>query len=269
MRRRGSGRSLTNVSSSPETPVSRCPVTNSTGVDDVRADVAERARSGLLLVQTPGQRGVLVGQPVLQVLRPDLPDRADRAVRDHRLGQGDRRRAAVGEAHHGLLAGRRPRRRRPSAPPGEPCWPAVSRRAHACRRRGPPWRSPHACCLGCRCRPGRCRRAPPPAASRCRCRAIPCRAAAAATASADLPTTTAMSGCSGRSATRPAVRHACECAAPMNAYPIIATRRTSAPRRAGAAVEARSDMLPSLVPGVDRPVRTRTRSAGSPRRSPW
>ena len=45
----------------------------------------------------------------------------------------------------------------------------------------------------------------------------PMRWAAAAVVSALRPQSTAMSGCSGRSKNRPAVRHACEWAAPMKA----------------------------------------------------
>ena len=59
-------------------------------VDDVRADVAERAGAGLLLLQPPGQRGLRVDEPVLQVLRAHLPDRADRAVGDQVAGERGR-----------------------------------------------------------------------------------------------------------------------------------------------------------------------------------
>src|ERR1700704_3830473 len=38
-------------------------------VDDVRADVAECARAGPLLVEAPRQRRLRIGDPVLQVLR--------------------------------------------------------------------------------------------------------------------------------------------------------------------------------------------------------
>src|SRR3954464_15314414 len=55
--------------------------------------------------------------------------------------------------------------------------------------------------------------------------AQPSRVAAWAARSASRPTTTAISGRSGRSKKCGAVRHACEWALPMNAWPTMATRR--------------------------------------------
>ena len=49
-------------------------------VDDVRAEVAERARPGALGLHPPGHRGVRVDEPVLQVDGPDVAQRAEAAV---------------------------------------------------------------------------------------------------------------------------------------------------------------------------------------------
>src|SRR5699024_11263383 len=67
-------------------------------VDDVGADVAERAGAGELLVQAPGHRGVGVGEPVLQVLGADLADLAHDALAYQLPGIGQSRGATVGEA---------------------------------------------------------------------------------------------------------------------------------------------------------------------------
>ena len=83
------------------------------GIDDVGADVSQRSGTRLLLVHPPGQRRILVRQPVLQVLRPDLPNGADGAVRDEASGQRDGRGASVGETHHRLQTGG-PRPRQPT-----------------------------------------------------------------------------------------------------------------------------------------------------------
>ena len=69
-------------------------------VDDVRADVAERARAGLVLLQPPRHGRGRVGDPVLQVLGADVPDVAEPPVGDELAGQADRRHAPVGEADH-------------------------------------------------------------------------------------------------------------------------------------------------------------------------
>ena len=69
-------------------------------VDDVRAQVAERPGPGALLAQPPGHRCRVVGQPVLQVRRPHLPDRADPAGGDQLTRQRERRHPAVVEADH-------------------------------------------------------------------------------------------------------------------------------------------------------------------------
>jgi hypothetical protein len=73
-------------------------------VDDVRADVAERAGAGLVLVEAPGHGGVGVGEPVLEVLGADLSDLAHEPLGDQLLGVGERRGAAVGEAAEGADA---------------------------------------------------------------------------------------------------------------------------------------------------------------------
>ena len=70
-------------------------------VDQVGAEVAQRAGPRLRFVQPPGHRGVGIVQPVLQVLRPHLADGADPARLDQLAGQGQCRRSAVGEAAHG------------------------------------------------------------------------------------------------------------------------------------------------------------------------
>ena len=70
------------------------------GVDQVGAEVAQRTGPRLRLVQPPGHRGVGIVQPVLQVLRPHLPDGADPARLDQLPGQRQGRRPAVGEAAH-------------------------------------------------------------------------------------------------------------------------------------------------------------------------
>ncbi len=68
-------------------------------VDDVRAQVAERPGAGALLAQPPGHRRGVVGEPVLEVRRPHLSDRADPAAGDQLTGQRQRRHPAVVEAH--------------------------------------------------------------------------------------------------------------------------------------------------------------------------
>ena len=73
-------------------------------VDDVGADVAERTGARLGLVQPPGQRRLGIGDPVLEVLRPHVPDLADPALGDEPAGQRDRRHPSVGEADHRAYA---------------------------------------------------------------------------------------------------------------------------------------------------------------------
>ncbi len=103
-------------------------------VDDVRADVTERTRARLGLVQPPRQWSLRIGDPVLEVLRAHVPHLADPALGDEPAGQRDRGHAAVGEADHRAYAVLRPPapRRRSSPPPRRPCWPAASRTARAC-----------------------------------------------------------------------------------------------------------------------------------------
>ena len=191
-------------------------------VDDVRADVAERAGAGLLLVQPPRQRRLRVRDPVLQVLRPHVPDGADLALGNQLPGQRDRRHPAVGEPDHrpdplgrGL---RRPPR--PSPRPRRPCWPAASRRARAC----PPasaaiaisaWLSPGVQ-TSINCTSSRVSSLRQSVSVSLQ----PSLLAAASTASAFRPHSTVIAGCSGRSKNRGALRQACEWAAPMKAYPI-------------------------------------------------
>ena len=115
----GSGRSLTKVSSSAADPGQPLAGDVLGEVDDVRADVAERAGAGLVLLQPPRHRRGRVGDPVLQVLRPDVPDLAEPALGDQLPGERDRRHPAVGEADHRphARAPRRGRRPRPSPRP--------------------------------------------------------------------------------------------------------------------------------------------------------
>ena len=171
------GRSLTNVSSWPDTSVICSPVmywVRSTMCAPMSPSAPEPAFS---LSQPPRQRRLRVGDPVLEVLRPHVPDLADPALGDQLPGQRDRRHPAVGEADHRAYAVRaRPaRRRRSSPPPRRPCWPAASRTARACRPPAPRSRSRRGCRRACRCRRGRCRRARRGGASRSRSR--PSRAA--------------------------------------------------------------------------------------------
>jgi hypothetical protein len=69
-------------------------------VDDVRAEVAERAGPGPLGLHPPGHRRVRVGEPVLQVDGAEVAQGADAALLDEPPGQGERGDAAVVEAHH-------------------------------------------------------------------------------------------------------------------------------------------------------------------------
>ena len=70
------------------------------------ADVAQRTVTGPLLDQPPRQRRLGVGDPVLEVLRTDVPDLADAALGDQLPGERDGGDAAVGEADHGSYARR-------------------------------------------------------------------------------------------------------------------------------------------------------------------
>ena len=102
----GSGRSLTKVSVSAETPVIGDAGQVLREVDDVGADVAERTGARLVLLQPPDQRELRVDDPVLQVLRPHVADRPEPALGRRAAGQGDRRHPAVGEADHRAHAAR-------------------------------------------------------------------------------------------------------------------------------------------------------------------
>ena len=97
----GIGRSGTNVASTPETPEISCRVRYWVRSTTVRAQVAQRTRACVLPLQPPGQREGRVGQPVLQVAGPDVPDLADPAAGDELAGQREGRDAAVVETHHG------------------------------------------------------------------------------------------------------------------------------------------------------------------------
>jgi hypothetical protein len=74
-------------------------------VDDVRAEVAERARTRMLGLHPPGQRGVRVDQPVLQVHGADVAQRTDAAPLDQPPGQREGRHPPVVEPDHGAGAG--------------------------------------------------------------------------------------------------------------------------------------------------------------------
>src|SRR3954453_3916660 len=90
--------------------------------------------------------------------------------------------------------------------------------------------------------------------------AQPSRSAAAPAASALRPPRAAMSTWYGRSKKRPAVRHAWECAAPMNAYPIIPTPSLGlsvlipllSPRSPTSGLEAQRDVLVDVALGHGR-----------------
>ena len=73
------------------------------------ADVAQRARAGVFLLQAPRQRHLRVDEPVLPVGGAHLVDRAHGAFGDEVAEEGDGRNAAVGEADH-----------RPDAPGSRP-----------------------------------------------------------------------------------------------------------------------------------------------------
>ncbi|CAM5343407.1 hypothetical protein SVIOM342S_09166 [Streptomyces violaceorubidus] len=75
-------------------------------VDDVGAEVAERPRPGQFLAQPPGERGLRVDQPVLEVGHPQVPKPADAALRHHPPGQRGGRHPAVVEADHRQLPAR-------------------------------------------------------------------------------------------------------------------------------------------------------------------
>jgi hypothetical protein len=95
----GSGRSLTKVSVSAETPVIRRPVTNCAR-SAMCADVAERAGSGQLPAQPPDERELRIDDPVLQVHRPHVPDLAEPPVGDERAQERRGRDPPVVEPAH-------------------------------------------------------------------------------------------------------------------------------------------------------------------------
>ena len=170
-------------------------------IDGVRADVTQRAGAGPFPLQPPGQRDRRVGQPVLQVGRADVAQRADPARHDQPPGQRDGRHPAVVEPDHGAYAVRAPHepRRRPSPRLRPACWPAASRTARACPRPAPRSRSRRACRRACRCPPAARRRGAISArqsVSACR---QPNRCAAARVAAPSRPASTAIRGRSGTS----------------------------------------------------------------------
>ena len=69
-------------------------------VDDVRPDVAQRARPRRVPAQPPDQRELGVDDPVLQVLRPDVPDLADPALLDEPARERHCRHPPVAVADH-------------------------------------------------------------------------------------------------------------------------------------------------------------------------
>ncbi len=138
-------------------------------VDDVRAEVAERTGAGLFPAQPPGERELRVHQPVLEVRHPHVPQGADAALHHHPPGQRGGGAPAVVEADHGGLAagprllGGAGHRLGLADGVGEGLLAQhVLARASAASAISA-WLSP-----GCRCRRGRCRRAPPGRASRSR-----------------------------------------------------------------------------------------------------
>ena len=188
-------------------------------VDDVGADVAERARACLGLVQPPRQRRLRVDDPVLEVLRPDVVQRAEPALGHELAGQRDGRDPAVGEARPSSARRwpRPSRRRRPSPRPPRRCWPAASRTARACRPRARRSRSRRGCRPGCTRRPGRCRRGRPGPATTSRSTPSPAGRPPRRRAAASRPASAVIRRRSGRSKNRGALRQACEWAAPMKA----------------------------------------------------
>ncbi len=83
-------------------------------VDDVGADIAERTGTGEVLLQPPSQRHRRVDEPVLQVDRAHLVDLAHLACAHQVTGEGGRGHPAVGVAEHrpDTLRGRALRGRR-------------------------------------------------------------------------------------------------------------------------------------------------------------
>ena len=110
-------------------------------VDDVGADVAERAGAGELALQAPDEREFRIDDPVLQVHRADVPHRPEPAVGDQPAGELDRRDAAVVERDHRAQRRAPSRRPPPSPPPPRACSPAASRTGRASRPRAPRSRS--------------------------------------------------------------------------------------------------------------------------------
>ena len=190
-------------------------------VDDVGADVAERAGAGLVLVaaattaaprgrrSSPG--GTAPARAGSSPIRPSATSWRASAMAGH---------PAVGEADHRAHAVAAPPSRppRPSPRPPRPCWPAASRTARACRPPARRSRSRRGCRPACRRRPGRCRRAStrrlPVGLGLVPAEPVGGRGDPLGVAAAD---DAHRRGCSGRSKKRGAVRQAWEWAAPMKA----------------------------------------------------
>ena len=127
-------------------------------IHGVRADIAQRTRPGPVLLQPPRHRCGRIGQPVLQITRPDVAQRADGAL-SHQVGHEPHGGySPVSEAAH-----------RVHTPVGRPAGglrhrlgfgDRVRERLLAQARAYPPRarrsRSPRECRRECRCR--RCRR---------------------------------------------------------------------------------------------------------------
>jgi len=69
-------------------------------VDDVRREIAERAGARLVHIETPRHRRFGVDEPVLEIRRAHVPDRAERARRDRLPRERERGNAPVIEADH-------------------------------------------------------------------------------------------------------------------------------------------------------------------------
>ena len=69
-------------------------------INHMGTDVADRARPGDLLLETPGERRVGVGRPILQIGAPEIEDTADTPLLDKFLRKRHGRSPAVIEGHH-------------------------------------------------------------------------------------------------------------------------------------------------------------------------
>lgn len=69
-------------------------------VDDVRPDIADRAGPRDRLLETPTERAIGIGRPVLQVGAAEVEDVPNLAVLDQPFGQRHGGRAAIIKGHH-------------------------------------------------------------------------------------------------------------------------------------------------------------------------